>query len=270
MVPAEGKRIANRRIALLIEYDGQLFNGWQVQNSGLTIQGELERSLRVLTGESTVLTASGRTDAGVHALRQVAHFDTQSSIPLHKMVRSINGISVDAVSVKNAYEVPGTFHARYSALDREYEYRIYNHPQRSPFMVGRALWFPQRFDMERANQAAGLLTGTHDFASFCKKSSHENGTVRTVKQCRFVKNGEYITMIICAESFIHNMVRIIAGTVCEIVRDKRDPETVLEMLKERRRECGGVTAPAYALYLTAVRYDPPLESYKDAYSGIGP
>ncbi len=265
MEPTAGERTAKRRIALLIEYDGVPFNGWQIQKSGVTIQSELHRSIEVLTGEKVNLVASGRTDAGVHAYNQIAHFDTTSSITLFKMVRSLNGISSDAIAVKNAYNVPDTFHARFSAVEREYTYFLYNHPQKSPFIKNRAWWVPFPFDIDKANNIAAYLRGTHDFASFCKKSSSGNGTIRTITSLNFSRQGDYIVMTVRAESFIHNMVRIIAGTICGMVQNNVPAGSIVDILQAGGRESGGVTAPPYALYLNKVRYEPGLSEYEDAY-----
>ena len=254
-----------RRIALLLQYDGTHYNGWQCQDIGKTVQTEIERALKILTRESVKTVASGRTDSGVHALGQVVHFDSSTGLKLDKICISLNGILPADIAVRNAYDVPEIFHSRYSAVEREYKYLIYNHPQRSPFMLYRAMWAKTYIEEARLNEAMSLLVGERDFASFCKKVSANEGTIRRLTSASASRSGDTIEILIRGNAFLHNMIRIIVGTAVDLVQNERPPEDILEILEKRDRIFGGKTAPPYGLYLNRVIFDPPLESMKSAF-----
>ncbi len=253
------------RIALLLHYDGTGFNGWQVQNSGRTVQGELERALEVLLKRKIRVTASGRTDSGVHALGQVAHFDGLPGLELGRLCQGLNGIMDKDVSVINAYRVPGDFHARYSAVRREYLYLMYNSPQRSPFTKNRAMWVPETLDLEHLRKSASFLLGEHDFASFCKKSSSDINTVRSIYEIEIVPSGRLVRMRILGNAFLHNMIRIIVGTMLQLHREKADPLEMKAILGEKDRDFGGATIPSCGLYLNRVEYSPALSTMPSAF-----
>jgi len=260
-----GDRAAGRRIALLIQYDGRLYNGWQVQNGGRTIQGEIERAVHVLTKERVRLTASGRTDAGVHAWGQVAHFDLWKEIDLGRLCIGANGILPKDISILNAYRVPDEFHARYSASSREYTYLVYNEHQRSPFMMYRALWINRPINTDYLRLALGHLVGEMDYASFCKKASAGAGTVRRIDSIEVGRSESLIAVNIKGSAFLHHMVRIIMGTVIEMHLAGRDPSHMLTVIEKRDRSAGGVTAPPFGLYLRKINYEPPLSSRDAAF-----
>ena len=258
-----------KRIALLIQYDGSEFNGWQVQTGGRTVQGEIENALKILSKQGIRITASGRTDTGVHALGQVAHFDLEKKIEgskeLQKLCSSLNGILDSDVSVINAFLVPDDFHARFNAYRREYIYLIYNHPMRSPFMRQRAMWVREKLDLEYLRKASGYLAGEQDFISFCKKISSDVNTVRKIDEIEVNRNRHIISLRIRGTAFLHNMVRIIIGTLVEMHIEKKEPEYILEILKQKNRDMGGTTAPSCGLYLNRVIYDPPLTDMVSAF-----
>lgn len=256
---------AGRRIALLLQYDGSDFNGWQIQENGSTIQEAVENALGILTRETVRVTASGRTDTGVHALGQVAHFNTSANLPLQRLVIGMNGILDRSVAVRNAYEVPEDFHARFSACEREYLYRIYNGPVRSPFMMYRAMWVNFPLDLSYVNESLSCLVGERDFASFCKKKSADEGTVRKLLKAEAVKKNEYIEVTIRGNAFLHNMIRIIIGTVVDNFKNGKKPDYMKEILDSVDRDAGGPTAPPYGLYLKKIEYDPPLDTHKRAF-----
>lgn len=260
-----GKRTGSRRIALLIQYDGTAFNGWQVQNRGRTVQGEIEGALKVLARESIRITGSGRTDAGVHALAQVAHFDLNGMIPLERICIGLNGIINRDVSILNAYHVPDGFNARFSAVSREYTYLIYNHPQRSPFMRHRAMWVNFPIDLEHMRTASSCLTGEKDFESFCKKISAEGGTVRKIESIDIHKTENLIVVKIRGNAFLHTMIRVIIGTLVALNKEKRDPLYMHHILEQKNRDLAGATAPPYGLYLSDIVFDPPLSSMNSAF-----
>lgn len=254
-----------RRYALLLQYDGTQFNGWQMQDGGRTIQAEVEKALRILTREDIRVTASGRTDSGVHAFGQVIHFDMAAGIPLQRLCIGMNGILPHDVSVRNCFIVPDEFHARFSAVSREYLYIIYNYPLRTPFMNYRSMWINHDFDENYFRETASYLTGEHDFASFCKKISAEAGTVRRIESIDVAREGDYIRILFRANAFLHNMIRIIIGTIVQMYREKRDPAYIIQILEKRDRDAGGFTAPPYGLYLNKVDYNPQLGIYESAF-----
>ncbi len=255
----------NGKIALLVQYDGTRFNGWQRQKNARTVQEELEKALQILLKKEVRLTASGRTDTGVHACGQVVHFATGLDIPLRRLCIGVNGILEEDVSVLNAYRVPETFHARYSALAREYMYVIYNHPQRSPFMVNRAMWISSPLDAGYLHTAAQYLVGEYDFASFCKRASSQDGTVRRIEEIEVRREGDTIRIRIRGNAFLHNMVRIIVGTLLKMHRENVRPDIIADILKKRDRIASGPTALAKGLYLYKVYYDPPLDTMEKAF-----
>lgn len=259
-----GKRGLSR-YALLIQYDGTTFNGWQLQVKGITIQEEYEKAIQILTKESVRVTASGRTDSGVHALGQVIHFDLNNDIPLKKMCISLNGILPQDLSVKNAYIVGNDFHSRFSAVQREYIYILYRYPLRTPFMKNKAMWINHPLEADYIRSAASYLIGEKDFASFCKKISLNNGTIRKIEAIDVIEQDELIKIRIRGNSFLHNMIRIIIGTIIQMYRENRDPSYIEYILNEKDRSVSGFTAPPYGLYLNKIIYDPPLNFYESAF-----
>jgi tRNA pseudouridine38-40 synthase len=253
------------RAALLIQYDGTRFNGWQVQNNGRTVQGEIEKALEILLKEKIKIYTAGRTDSGVHAIGQVAHFDFSSDISLQKLCISLNGILEKDVSIKNAYIVPPDFHARFDAAQREYLYIIYNHPLMSPFILHRAMWVNYDLDMKFLKDAAGYFIGEKDFASFCKKESAEENTVRRIDEFEITKHENYIYFRIAGTAFLHHMIRIIVGTIIDLHKSKRDPADIINILEQKDRDTSGRTAPSYGLYLNKIIYDPPLSKMESAF-----
>lgn len=253
------------RYALLIQYDGTPFNGWQFQDKGRTIQEEFEKAIKVLSKENVRVTASGRTDAGVHALGQVIHFDLNNEIPLKKMCLSLNGILPPELSVKNAYKVGNDFHSRFSARQREYIYIIYRYPLRTPFMKSKAMWINHPLETDYIREVTSYLVGEHDFTSFCKKISLNNGTIRKIESIDVTEQDELIRIRIRANAFLHNMIRIIVGTTIQMYRENREPVYIKEILDKKDRSISGFTAPPYGLYLNRIIYDPPLNFYESAF-----
>lgn len=221
--------------------------------------------MEILTGDEARVTASGRTDAGVHALGQVAHFDFNGSHSLRRLCVGLNGILPKDVSVLNAYDVDANFHARFSAIEREYIYVIYNHPQRSPFMMYRSMWINFHISEDYIAAALKLIEGEHDFISFCKKKSSEEGTMRNITRTQAVRRGDYIYVTICGNAFLHNMIRIIVGTCLEMFKEGREPESIIAVLDAKDRDAAGATAPPYGLYLKHIKFEPTLEEFASAF-----
>jgi len=253
------------RIALEIQYDGTCYNGWQIQNSGKTVQGEIERAIKILIRKQVRLICAGRTDTGVHALGQVAHFDLEEKVSLQKLCIGLNGILERDISIKNAYNVLPDFHARFSAVCREYVYLIYNYYLKSPFVTNRALWINHPLDLDYLRKTAGYLVGEMDFKSFCKKNSASENTVRRIDSIEIEKYNEVIVIRFKGNAFLHNMIRIIVGTICRMFKDKMDPAYIVEIIKSKDRENSGDTAPPCGLYLRSVSYQPPLSSMESAF-----
>ena len=243
-----------RTIKLVIEYEGTRYHGWQAQAGGNTIQQVLADAIEAVVHEPARLHGSGRTDAGVHALGQAAHFQTCSSIPAAQLVHAINAHLPDDIAVISAEDVPETFHARYSARRKTYRYTILSRPLR-PVLGRRFVHHIKRPpDVPRMRQAAQCLIGEHDFAAFETHSGGRN-SVRTVERLDITQDGRRITIEITANGFLYNMVRSIAGTLLEVGRGALEPADMQRILESKDRSQAGPTAPACGLCLVSVEYE---------------
>jgi tRNA pseudouridine38-40 synthase len=261
-----GNRSYPRKIAIEVQYDGTNFTGWQLQKDSRTVQGEIEKAIQILFKEKLRVTAAGRTDAGVHALGQIVHFSTNSDISLQRVCAGLNGILPRDISIKNAFHVAGDFHARFDALERNYRYLIYNHPSRTPFMKFRSMWVREQLDIDYLRTVTGLLVGEMDFSSFCKKRESKNiNTVRRIAKIDIQKQDDLLRFDISGNAFLHNMVRILIGTVVEMNKNNADPQLITDIISKRDRDYSGVTAPPYGLYLVNVIYDPALATMDSAF-----
>jgi len=250
------------RIKLTMEYDGAGFSGFQRQTGTdlRTVQGVLESALKQLTGEQHVVAGAGRTDAGVHALGQVAHFDTESELPAQRMMAALNGLLPPDVSVRGAEEVDESFHARCSAKSKEYCYLVLNRPQRSSLWHRYSCHVPQRLDLERMAQGAGCFTGTHDFKAFSATGSSARSTVRRVFASSVFAGGDWIIFRVSANGFLYKMVRLMAGTLVEIGLSRADPGRIGELLESQSENKGGPTLPSCGLFLVRIVYQDELEA----------
>ena len=244
-----------RTIRLTVEYDGTHYLGWQVQPKGPTIQGMIEEKLALLTGESTHLVGSGRTDAGVHALGQVAHFKTKSQMDVHTIQRALNALLPSDIVIQKAEEVGEDFHARNQAKSKVYEYRILNRNVRSALHREYAWHIPQKLDFEALQRATQSLIGEHDFSSFRSVGTPTRTAVRKVIRAEW-KMGQdgLIHFEIEANGFLKQMVRAIVGTLVEVGKGKITSEEFLKVLLAKDRKKAGPTAPAHGLFLKEVRY----------------
>lgn len=245
-----------RTIRLDLEYDGTGYHGWQVQPKVLTIQQRLEETLARLLGETVRVVGAGRTDAGVHALGQVAHFLTENRLEVEALYRGMNSLLPPDIVVKEVREVPSGFHARRSALMKRYEYWILNDPTPSAFHH-RFLWHVRTpLDQDKMRRAALYLLGEHDFVSF-QASGGEPGT-HTIRDLRLLEiNGQskgFIRVAAEGKSFLRGMVRILVGTLVDVGRGKILEEAVAEILTAKDRKAAGRTAPGRGLFLKWVRY----------------
>ena len=244
-----------RTIKLLIAYDGTDFHGWQVQPDTRTIQGEIESVISLMTGESTRLYGAGRTDAGVHALGQVAHFRTGSAIASEEFFRGLNGLLPGDITVLSVRDVPGDFDARRTAIARVYRYFIYEGEVPLPFTRRYAWHVRSALDIEKMKRAAGHFIGTHDFASFAGAGGDDEITIRDVHVLSVSRNPEGILEIyVVANAFLRHMVRNLAGTLVEVGRGKKSPDEMPGIIHAKDRAAAGETAPACGLFLVEVKY----------------
>lgn len=245
-----------RRIALLLEYDGTAYRGSQYQENGPSIQAELEAAINNLTAERVRAAFAGRTDAGVHALGQVAAFDTASRLAPAEFVRGLNHFLPEDIAVVDAAGVPEAFNPRRDARSRLYRYRIINRPERSPLERNRAWHVPKPLDVAAMAQAARLLEGTHDFAAFA--GPYEGSTVRTLRRCDVTASGQHVVIEAEAQAFLPHQVRRLAGPLVDVGLGRAGAAAVRRWLEEAKPSSAGPAAPAHGLYLVRVEYDGPV------------
>ncbi|MFA4901597.1 MAG: tRNA pseudouridine(38-40) synthase TruA [Desulfobaccales bacterium] len=245
-----------RNIRLLLEYNGTRYRGWQRQADAATIQQTIEEALERLTGESVALIGSGRTDAGVHALGQVASFRLKSTIPLKAFHDGLNSMLPPDIAVLSATEAPPEFHARKSALHKTYEYRILKRRTRSPLYHHYAWWIALHLDLEALAAAAAFLPGEHDFTAFRASGSDNKNPVREVLAAAWREEpGGWLSFTITATGFLRGMVRSLVGTMVEVGKGKAQPDRLAELLASGARHLAGPTAPPQGLYLVEVYYE---------------
>ena len=244
-----------RNIKLLIEYDGANYQGWQVQPKGPTIQGVIEEKLALLTGETIHLIGSGRTDAGVHALGQIAHFKTKSKMDIRSIQRALNSLLPHDIVIQRAEEVEEDFHDRKHSQSKVYEYQILNRNLRSVFHRGHAWHLPQELDLKEMKKATQKLLGEHDFSSFRSVGSPTRTAVRRVTRAEWRKSRDGLLRFeIEANGFLKQMVRAIIGTLVEVGKGKISSEEFQRILDSKDRKRAGPTAPAHGLFLKEVKY----------------
>lgn len=253
-----------KRVRLTVAYDGTNYHGWQLQNNGVTIEEELNRALSRLTGEEIRVIGASRTDAGVHALGNVAVFDTESLMPAEKISYALNQRLPEDIRVQKSEQVSADWHPRHCESRKTYEYRIYRAEFPMPTKRLYSYFTYHSLDVEKMREAARYLEGEHDFKSFCqagssvlKKPCQAESTVRTLFSLQVEEQGAELVLRVCGSGFLYNMVRIIAGTLIEVGQGKRAPETMTEVLAARDRSAAGPTAPAHGL--TLIKYEFPAE-----------
>jgi tRNA pseudouridine38-40 synthase len=243
------------RVALGVEYDGSRFCGWQTQPQGCGVQDALERALAEVAGEPVSTICAGRTDAGVHALGQVVHFDTIADRPEAAWVRGVNALLPAACAINWSRRVAQDFHARYSAISRCYRYLLLNHPVRPAVDETRTGWFHLPLDVESMQRAARLLIGEHDFSALRSSECQARSPVRTITRLDVTRRGDHVVFDLCANAFLHHMVRNIVGCLVYVGKGKYPPEWLGDVLAGRDRARAAPTIEAAGLYLSRVVYE---------------
>lgn len=243
-----------RNIQLIIEYDGSNYCGWQIQKNAISIQEVLNKAIEKITKENICITGSGRTDAGVHALGQSAHFKTQTTIPINKIAFAINSQLPKDIRIQAAIERNMDFHSRYSAVGKIYEYRILNSKHDSALAYNRSYHIRERLDVDKMREAAKAFLGTHDFTAFSSVHSSVINKVRRIDYSDFDIDGAHIIYRIKGNGFLYNMVRIIIGTLIQVGKGKIDYKEIPLIISSKDRAKAGPTAAAHGLYLQKVLY----------------
>lgn len=246
-----------RRIRLTVAYDGTNYCGWQVQPNGVSIQSTLQAAIEDLVGEKINLTGASRTDSGVHALGQIAVFDTHMGMPADRFAMAINQRLPKDIVIQESAQVPLDFHPRYQKISKTYEYKILNRQKPLPCERLYSYFVPQRLDLDAMRLACTYLVGTHDFKNFCSTKTSVTDTVRTIYNMELKKDGDMLTLSVTGNGFLYNMVRIIVGALLKVGFGQRRPEELKMILESDTRIIPGPTAPAHGLTLMETRYEQP-------------
>lgn len=243
------------RIALGVEYDGRTFSGWQSQAEGPTVQDTLQDVLTRIAGEQISIIAAGRTDAGVHALEQVIHFDTRAERPLTAWVRGVNALLPGSIAVLWAHAVPDEFHARFSAHGRSYRYLLINRAVRPAIHAGQVGWFHAPLDVSAMLAASRCLLGKHDFSAFRAAQCQAKSPVKHIQQLDISRHGDMLVFDLSADAFLHHMVRNIVGCLVYVGKGKYPPAWLSEVLAGRERSLAAPTFAPDGLYLRRIKYE---------------
>lgn len=238
-----------KRVRLTVAYDGTNYHGWQVQQNGITIESELNRCLTELLGEPVQVIGASRTDAGVHALGNVAIFDTVSPIPAEKISYALNQRLPEDIRIQKSEEVEAEWHPRHCASVKTYEYRIYRGEFPMPVKRLYSYFTYHKLDVKAMQEAAAFLVGEHDFKSFCQVGAQVESTVRTIYTCQVEEQGADLVIRVSGNGFLYNMVRIIAGTLMEVGLGRMQPGDMPGIIDACDRSAAGPTAPAHGLML---------------------
>lgn len=245
-----------RNYKIILQYEGTRYDGWQKQgNTDNTIQGKLENILAKMTGHEVEIHGSGRTDAGVHAMGQVANFHLEEDMEPEQVKTYLNRYLPDDIAVLKAERAPERFHSRLSAVKKIYTYQIETGTKRDVFTRRIQYGFGRPLDVEAMKQAASMLCGTHDYKSFCGNRKMKKSSVRTVDTIHIRQDGSHVVLTFVGNGFLQNMVRIMTGTLIEVGQGKRSPQSMKEILAAKDRQAAGAMAPAEGLCLAGVLYE---------------
>lgn len=243
-----------KRILIEISYDGTRYYGWQRQDGKPTIQGEIEKALEIVCGKHVEVFGSGRTDAGVHALGQIAHFDLDVNIPMSKIANVLNSLLPPDICIERAEQVNEDFHARFSSKKKTYEYRIYTGKKKDVFNANYYAWILDELDFDKMEQAKNLLIGKHNFEGFCSSATAVKDFNREIYSIEITKKKNYIYFTFTGNGFLYNMVRILVGTIIDVGRGRNSIDNIKKALKTGDRTLVGITMPPNGLYLKKVEY----------------
>ncbi len=250
------------RVALMVEYDGSQYHGWQSQTGLRTIQQMLEQALGRVANQDIEVVCAGRTDTGVHATGQIIHFESAKERSVRAWIHGANAYLPKDICIKWGIEISESFHARYSALSRRYRYIIYNSPIRPALRRSNVTWQYRQLDAALMHEAGQCLLGEHDFTSFRSVECQSKTPMRHVHDCRVGRVGEFVFIDIIANAFLHHMVRNIAGVLMAVGSGRKPVPWVNDVLSAKDRRMGAETAPPYGLYLVAVEYPEEFEIIK--------
>lgn len=244
-----------RNLKLILTYDGTRYRGWQrLSGEENTIQGKLETTLSRILGEPVEVSGSGRTDAGAHALGQVASFHCQNPMPCPALLEALRSYLPEDIGVLSCEEAAPRFHARLNATGKTYLYRVWNSPEPCVFDRRYVYRMEEPLDLSAMERAASMLLGTHDFLSFCSNKHFKKSSLRTISSLTIRRQGPEVRFTVTGDGFLYNMVRILVGTLLEVGTGRRSPEEIPQILAARNRAAAGYTVPAAGLFLTEVTY----------------
>lgn len=243
-----------QNIKLIISYDGTNYHGWQRQDNAITIQETIEKACIKLFNQELVLKGAGRTDTGVHALGQCASFIVETSIPVDRIPLALNRLLPDDIVITDAQAVPLDFHPQYWAKHKTYRYQIMNGKYPIPQMRHYAHFVYHPLNESMMNKAARHFIGTHDFAAFCSTGSDKKITERTIYSASVIRDGDIITFEVCGNGFLYNMVRIMVGTLIQVGKGKKEPDSIPKIILSKQRQNAGMTAPAHGLTMCHIDY----------------
>lgn len=248
------KVLIMKNVKLTIAYDGTNYSGWQFQINARTVQEEIQKALKIIMKKDIKINGSGRTDAGVHALEQVANFKADFTIPVDRIPVAMNGLLPPDIAIKKAEDVDMNFHARYSSKGKRYIYKIYNAKVRNPLYRNYSYFVNREIDINKIKEASKYFLGEHDFKAFMTKGSSIKTTVRTIYSINVYKRDDFIVIDYKGNGFLYNMVRIITGTLLDVNFGKINMEDLEDIIRLKDRNKAGHTAPAEGLYLAEVYY----------------
>lgn len=252
-------QIRHRNIALLLQYKGSAYHGWQCQQNAVTVQEVLEKAVAKVCGLSGPLYGCGRTDAGVHALYYVCNFFSETKIPDDKIAFALNHVLPDDICILGACTVAESFHARFGVVKKQYRYKILNTAHGDVFQKDLAWHYKYKLDVERMRRAGALILGEHDFRAFCASGAQVKDFVRTVYSVDITQQDGVVLIDVCGNGFLYNMVRILAGTLAYVGAGRTEPEEVGTILASHDRRLAGITAPPHGLYMARVSYEDEID-----------